>query len=57
MKKGKMLGSLMHTERVYGTLTIFGEVTSTHTAVMMAENHRTLGPVHTRQVYQEILLN
>jgi len=52
-----MLGSLMHTECVYGTLTIFGEVTSTYTAVMMAENHRTLGPVHTRQVYQEILLN
>ena len=39
--------SLLHTCQVY-TLTIFSEVTSTHTAIMMPENYRTLRPVNSK---------
>ena len=39
--------SLLHTCQVY-TLTIFSKVTSTHTAIMMPENYRTLRPVNSK---------
>ena len=36
-----------YTCQVY-TLTIFSKVTSTHTAIMMLENYRTLRPVNSK---------